>query len=286
MVYERIKDWYNANNARLPAKILYYRDGVDEGQYTKIQTMELPKICDALTDFAEKELNMASEQALDLGAKLKITALVVAKRHHVRFFTQNRDLKDYTGNCKPGLVVDGTVTSPYLTDYYLQSHCGLQGTAKPTHYFLLQHELGMSVDELAKLTHELCYTYVRATIGVSYAPPEYYADRLCDRGRCYLRKYFVPDPDFAKRLDNYKGGLEHDLLMQRQKKWPPRQRAVDGNRKRVKSVEELEQETGDKETVERTVNPSVMEKAKADLYRHSCGPNPWNEDVGKVMFWM
>lgn len=33
----------------------------------------------------------------------------------------------------------------------------------------------------------LCYIYARATKSVSYVPAAYYADHLCERGRCYLR---------------------------------------------------------------------------------------------------
>lgn len=40
--------------------------------------------------------------------------------------------------------------------------------------------------DLPSQTHDFCYTYARATKGVSYCAPAYYADRLCDRGRCYL----------------------------------------------------------------------------------------------------
>ncbi len=36
----------------------------------------------------------------------------------------------------------------------------------------------------------LSYTYARSTVGVSYAPPAYYADRLCTRGRDYLKELF------------------------------------------------------------------------------------------------
>ena len=35
----------------------------------------------------------------------------------------------------------------------------------------------------------LCYLYGRATKAVSICPPAYYADILCERGRCYLQKY-------------------------------------------------------------------------------------------------
>jgi eukaryotic translation initiation factor 2C len=48
---------------------------------------------------------------------------------------------------------------------------------------------------------------VRATLAVSYAAPAYYADRLCERGRAYLREWFSPNKywrdDEAKYKDQY-----------------------------------------------------------------------------------
>lgn len=144
---------------------------------------------------------------------VKLTAIVVAKRHHVRLFpTCPQDETLNNGNCKPGTLVDTAVTSPYFQDFYLQSHNGIKGTAKSAHYFVLLNEMGMNEMAIQQFvsnafrysilssllyytsfftastltilqTHRLCYTYVRATMGVSYAPPAYYADRLCERGR-------------------------------------------------------------------------------------------------------
>jgi eukaryotic translation initiation factor 2C len=39
-------------------------------------------------------------------------------------------------------------------------------------------------------TFELSYIYARSAGSVSYAPPAYYADRLCTRGRDYLKALF------------------------------------------------------------------------------------------------
>jgi len=43
--------------------------------------------------------------------------------------------------------------------------------------------------------HALCYTYVRATMGASYAPPAYYTDLLAERGRCYIKRFLDGTPE-------------------------------------------------------------------------------------------
>jgi eukaryotic translation initiation factor 2C len=161
-------------------------------QYSQVKDYEIPQIRTAFEKVA-KTANMKTPP------KLKITALVVAKRHHIKFFPAAADAMPKNGNCKPGTLIDTAITSPYYLDFYLQSHNGLKGTAKSAHYFLLVNEMGLSDTAIQSFvsiippgyerllikpqTHKLCYTYVRATMGVSYAPPAYYADRLCERGR-------------------------------------------------------------------------------------------------------
>lgn len=70
----------------------------------------------------------------------KITMIVVAKRHHVRFFTQNPHEADRSGNCPAGTVVDSVVAHPTEFDWYLLSHGGLLGTSRPAHYNVLYDE--------------------------------------------------------------------------------------------------------------------------------------------------
>ena len=59
------------------------------------------------------------------------------------------------------------------------------------HYYVLTNTMRLSADDLQSITHAFCYAYARATKGVSYCAPAYYADRLCDRGRAYLRHWIV-----------------------------------------------------------------------------------------------
>ncbi|KAF2740263.1 hypothetical protein EJ04DRAFT_508252 [Polyplosphaeria fusca] len=124
--------------------------------------------------------------------------------------------------------------------YFLQSHNGIKGTARPANYFVLKNEIGLSSLELQLLTHNLCYTYVRATLGVSYASPAYYADRLCERGRCYVREWFNPSPD--KRNEHKK---RKDEMMDRRRKQRPPMPENDTTQKRAEARKKTEQDRED-----------------------------------------
>jgi hypothetical protein len=66
---------------------------------------------------------------------------------------------------------------------------------------VLRNNIELSVDDLQMIIHTFCYAYARATKGVSYCAPAYYADRLCDRGRAYLR-HFLVNKNLPQHLPN------------------------------------------------------------------------------------
>lgn len=177
MIIERIKLWQKKNQNKLPNKVIVYRDGVSEGQYRIVLESEYPAFKKAFS----KLYGVESKHP-------KISIVVVGKRHHTRFYpTKEEDTDGKTGNPQPGTVVDRGVTGEKLFDFFLLAHQGLQGTSKPAHYVVLKDDIKLGADQLQSLTHNLCYTFARATRSVSICPPAYYADLLCERGRCYLQ---------------------------------------------------------------------------------------------------
>ncbi|KAH7333964.1 Piwi domain-containing protein [Rhizoctonia solani] len=177
MVIERLNA-FKAKNNLLPQRILFFRDGVSEGQFMTVRDDELPKVNAAFAKFKERD---------GKPYKPKLTILIAGKRHHTRFFpTKNEDADK--GNCKPGTVVDRGATAVYDFDFYLQAHAGLQGTTRPTHYTVVHDENDFKSDQLQGLTYGMAYLFARATKAVSLVPPAYYADLACERGRCYLNQ--------------------------------------------------------------------------------------------------
>ncbi|EIM88070.1 argonaute-like protein [Stereum hirsutum FP-91666 SS1] len=165
MAYRKVVE-KKANPA--PKRIILYRDGVSEGQFKHVLDRELPLIKAAC---AELKINP------------KITIVVVGKRHHVRFFPKNPADGDKSGNCPAGLVVDQAVTNPVEFDFYLQSHGGLLGTSRPSHYNVLHDENNFTADGIQSLSFALCHVYARATRSVSIPAPVYYADIVCSRAK-------------------------------------------------------------------------------------------------------
>ncbi|KAG0778836.1 hypothetical protein G6F22_010998 [Rhizopus arrhizus] len=173
MVKELLKSFYQACGQK-PERMLFYRDGVSEGQFKQVMDSEVAAI-------------RAACSSLDKNYKPTITFVVVQKRHHARFFPIEQRDADRTGNCMPGTVVDTDIVHPFEFDFYLQSHAGLQGTSRPTHYHVLYDDNKFTSDALQELTYRMCYIYGRATRAVSLVPAAYYADLIAARARFHRR---------------------------------------------------------------------------------------------------
>nr|GMD28688.1 protein argonaute 7 [Ipomoea batatas] len=178
MVGEILDDFYG-ELSKLPKRIIFFRDGVSETQFSKVLQEELQAIHGACSRFP--------------GYNPPITFAVVQKRHHTRLFP-NETLPSSarnqfcSENIPPGTVVDTVITHPREFDFYLCSHWGIKGTSRPIHYHVLWDENHFTSDELQKLVYNLCYTFVRCTKPISLVPPAHYAHLAAYRGRLYLER--------------------------------------------------------------------------------------------------
>ncbi|KJX93180.1 hypothetical protein TI39_contig4372g00012 [Zymoseptoria brevis] len=132
--------------------------------------------------------NLNAAQTMKAPKPVEVTCIVAVKRHNTRFYplSDQDENMTATGNCKPGMVVDTHITSPLYMDFFLQSHDVEKGSAKPTHYFVLENGMKLKEAELQDLTNSFCYTFQHSTSAVSYPAPVYAADKLCERLMLYL----------------------------------------------------------------------------------------------------
>ncbi|XP_051136528.1 protein argonaute 1-like [Andrographis paniculata] len=175
MIMELLISFRRATGQK-PQRIIFYRDGVSEGQFYQVLLYELDAIRKACA-------------ALEPNYQPTVTFVVVQKRHHTRLFANNhndRHAVDRSGNILPGTVVDSKICHPTEFDFYLCSHAGIQGTSRPAHYHVLWDENKFTADALQSLTNNLCYTYARCTRSVSIVPPAYYAHLAAFRARFYM----------------------------------------------------------------------------------------------------
>jgi len=150
-----------------PTRLIFYRDGVSEGQFAQVLSDELPKIRNAC-----RANNIQP----------KITLIIVGKRHHIRMIPQGSD-GDKTGNAPAGTTIDKGLGHPVENDYYQLTHGVLLGTSRPAHYSVIHDDNKFSADALQGLSFALTHVYARATRSVSIPAPVYYADIVCSRAK-------------------------------------------------------------------------------------------------------
>lgn len=118
MVLERLENFHNKVK-KLPSKVLFYRDGVSEGQYYTVLKEELSKIKAAFAEYGRsKKVPKYSPT---------ITFMIVVKRHHTRFIPLEKNAKDPRTNkvvavqsyenVIPGTTVDRDITSQAYFDF-------------------------------------------------------------------------------------------------------------------------------------------------------------------------
>ncbi|CAG8562563.1 9934_t:CDS:2 [Paraglomus occultum] len=196
MVIELLRIFHRTTK-RKPQRILFYRDGVGEGQYEDIVHYEVEGIRNAC-------------RKLEATYNPTITFIVVRKRHHTRMFPVNRsDVDNKSNNCQAGTVLERPVGHPFEFDFFLLSHPGLQGTSRPTHYHVLVDDNKFDADRLQTLTYNLCYLFARCPRAVSMVSPAYYAHLAAFRARFWRKNSILSDSasvstDTGLGIEDYK----------------------------------------------------------------------------------
>ncbi|TPX48755.1 hypothetical protein SeMB42_g00312 [Synchytrium endobioticum] len=172
-----------------PQRVVFFRDGVSEGQLFEVMTSEV------------RAFKQACER-LNVSHDVKLTFIVVTKRHHARMFPVNPNDGDRkNNNCLPGTTVDTNITHPFAHDYYQYGSQGLLGTSRPAHYHILYDENGFDANMIQDMTFKLSHLYARCNRSVSLAAPAQYAHLVAGRA-----KYYQEFSDAATTATGSSGG--------------------------------------------------------------------------------
>ncbi|KAH9483636.1 Protein argonaute-3 [Psilocybe cubensis] len=167
-VYRAINSFAVKNNGP-PARLIFYRDGISEGEFNKVAAIEIGDIKEALVK-VYKDNTVPANKPLPL-----LTYIVVGKRHHAVFFPGDQQGADpRNGNALAGSLIDSGITHPAVRDFYLQSHAAIQGTSRSSHYVVLHDEnWNFNMKRVQQISYTLCYNYAKATRSVSIPAPVY-----------------------------------------------------------------------------------------------------------------
>ncbi|XP_055848829.1 protein aubergine [Episyrphus balteatus] len=134
---------YREAHGALPERILFFRDGVGDGQLQQVVDNEI-------TSLKQKLDQIYISAGIERGCRLAF--IVVSKRINTRLFVM-------ANNPQPGLVVDDVVTLPERYDFFLVSQSVRQGTVSPTSYNVIHDSMGFEADKLQILAYKMTHMY-------------------------------------------------------------------------------------------------------------------------------
>ncbi|KAF6212105.1 hypothetical protein GE061_012625 [Apolygus lucorum] len=148
---------FRSINNVVPSKIIFYRDGVGDGNIHYVLSHEVDLIKKALDQYYPDGV--------------KLTVVLVSKKINARIFNNNH-------NPPPGTVVDDVITMPERYDFYLVSQSVNQGTVSPTYYNIIYDTVCLAPDLLQRLTYKLTHMYYNWSGTVRVPAPVQYAHKL------------------------------------------------------------------------------------------------------------
>lgn len=160
---DAISRYSQVNGGAVPERIIFFRDGVSDGQIPQVKEWEIDQIVSAMSSlFPETH-------------PLKLAFVVVTKRISTRFFAKHNGV---ITNPPPGTVVDQVVTRPERYDFFLVSQSVRQGTVAPTHYNIIYDTTGLKPDHMQRLAYKLTHLYFNWPGTVRVPAPCQYAHKL------------------------------------------------------------------------------------------------------------
>lgn len=123
---------FKKHNGTYPARVIFYRDGVGEGQVQGICVPEIEQIKASIAAIGRKDAT-------------KLMYINTCKRVNTRVFD------GAVGNFKnpmAGTVIDSCVTDKDVYEFYLVSVAARQGMSTPTRFTVLYDSIGTSPDQI------------------------------------------------------------------------------------------------------------------------------------------
>ncbi|XP_051173756.1 piwi-like protein Siwi isoform X2 [Leptopilina boulardi] len=151
---------YQEANKKLPSTIIFYRDGVGEGQIPFVHEIEVEEL----------KIKLAGLYGGDI-ANVRLAFIIVTKKINTRFFHQNN-------NAPAGTVVDDVVTNPARYDFFLVSQGGGKGTIAPSAYSVISDTSEWGPDKIQRMTYKLTQLYYNFAGAVKVPAPCQYAHKL------------------------------------------------------------------------------------------------------------
>ena len=179
----------------MPDHFLVYRDGVSEGMFQQVIDFEIKKIFESFKKGIKNIKNWDP----------KLTYIIVQKNIRQRFFAPQQvehGREQQVANPACGTIIDNTITSNEIYDFYVIPQFVNQGTVTPVHYVVIHDDKIMLKETLYKLTYKLCLQYYNWPGPVRVPNCLKYAQKHAELMGQHIHPQATPniDVEFLKKL--------------------------------------------------------------------------------------
>ena len=144
LIKSALNHFSNVNKNNLPKTVIIYRQGGNEKQTEKLMRFEIPKITKIFGEYKENY-------------KPQLTIFGVNKKTDLKFF--EKDNRGYR-NLPAGTVIDKSVISPDVFEFYLQCPEVDRGTGSPVHFLCLYNDNNdLTINDFEEITYQQSYYY-------------------------------------------------------------------------------------------------------------------------------
>ncbi|GMR62139.1 hypothetical protein PMAYCL1PPCAC_32334, partial [Pristionchus mayeri] len=205
-----IKNFMENQDGRLPTSIVYFRDGVDKGQYTRVK--------DEFHWMVEGMKEHLTTVGMGDGLNPREVIILATKRHNIRAY---EPAPGGMANVKAGTVIDCGIVSPFYPEFFLYASHALIGTAKGLQCTVLRdsklsHEESLTMyqdwklKDMEKFVHALAYGHQICDSPTSLPEPLYHAHETAKRGAANFKAYrntlelreVISPEELTKKLSN------------------------------------------------------------------------------------
>jgi len=156
---------------RKPTRLIVFRDGVSEGEQSKVVSQELSAIRKGFMNGMKRTSQTANVQ-------VKITFIVATKMHGKRFYRVDGQR---VTNTRVGDSMRMTAIRSDVKEYYVQSHHPLKGVPRVPQFDVLVDEIGIPISTLEQFTIYLSNMHQVSSCPTSLPLPVYMAEELAKR---------------------------------------------------------------------------------------------------------
>jgi len=175
-ILEKVLERFNRNRGYYPKRVFLYLNGMSEGSYTDLLKYVIP----------------IARNTVQLKCNAILAVINGTKLHNVRLIPSNipsTATKAREQNVNPGTVVDSDIVSPLYDEFYLVSHAGNLGTARPPRFSIVCNDGKLTRGVIQDITFNLALALQIINKSISLPAPLHIALEMAKRGRLNLSTF-------------------------------------------------------------------------------------------------